>query len=402
MITSNCKVICSTQDTYDGDNLCKVWQSEVDRVVTLRKQLSYDFPQLEVPKYQETMKEGSKCTICQEIFWSKDSTSFITVHSDFGIRQFLRPDDITTIDSLTPYTRVFTTESVISAAAHQDYSLYDSNPGNLATHCILIGSRNVPIKLINLETTEKLETVVSYNIMNQENEKYEVPYSLKFVDTSPQFVAGSTRNKVSLFDITRRDPVTRYSYNRKGRCGTTSYKSVISCFDRGDRVIMCGSYKTQLFRIDTRSKERMEMVYRSATRNNTGGYYQLINTHNGNYLYCFRRNSDKIDIFDVRSQRLLNQFQLPYTTNKKLKASYNSELAIGTPHGNIISWETSTVEAAGISRDNKIETCHPDTTHHIPKGMINIVAESPDSQVYAVSHSPSTECQSSGLALLLR
>ncbi|KAL3232416.1 Protein SWT21 [Nakaseomyces bracarensis] len=394
-------IICSTLNTFDCHSPFRIWQTEIDQVVSLRKQLNYDLPNLQQSRYQEDLKEAEKLTICQDIYWSHDSTSFVTVHSDYGIRQYLRPDDSNSIGQLTPYSRIFAASSIISCSVHQNYSMYESNP-DPTSHCILIGSRTVPIKLVDLESHDQLKTLVSYNITNEENEKFEVPFSLQFLE-GPQFLAGSTRNKVSLYDMSRRDPIIKYSYNRKGKCGSTSYKSIISCFDKGSKVIICGSYKNQLFRVDTRSKS-MEMVYRSGRNGNGNGYYQLINTNNDNYLYSFKRNSNKVDIIDLRKPTaLLNQFTLPYTSDKRLKATYNgSELAIGTPNGTIISWETSTVESGGITRENKTEQCTPDTTYtSIPSTVINVVSSSPDKEVYTISYSPSTESNyKSGLALL--
>lgn len=403
-VSYNLSPYCSTGTTFRKQPLYRIWETESSTSADLSQKLNYMFPKLGLSESQTSLKDKdvTKDVVCQDIHWSVDATSLVTINSDYGIRQYLIPDPKSDQTLLNPYSRIFAHESVLSSDISPRYSLYEGSSEPLA-NSILIGAKNVPIKLVDLNDTNNLSTIRSYDISNLENEKFETPYVLKYHRES-LFLSGTVRNKVNVYDVNRREPVNILTYSRRSKCGTQSYKSIISCLDDSfsdNQVRYCGSYKNQVFIIDLRGKTLQ--LLNNLQGNGARGCYQIINSDNGSYLYVLQRYSSRIEILDHRRpDRPVNHLELPGRSDfQKLKACYNGSFQVGSPlgKGQILSWDKSTIESGGITRENQVVQCQPDILYNVPqcKSMrINIIKTSSDAT--AISYSGDT----AGIALLQR
>lgn len=418
----------STGNIFNGWNVRRTWEREDqawEEMESGTSNSSYRFPELGQSVYlYDSTKLLNQPVICRNLFWSSDGTSFVTVHDDYGIRQYLVPEHQEQGDldiRLLPFTRFFKNQSIVTSQVHPRYSLYnDSTSFNV----ILLASREVPLQLYPLSgdaDTNAAQSLHSFNVNDINNDSFQVPYAINFLNDQ-HFLVGSVRNRVSLYDITRKQPVWTMQPTKK-ECGNSLHKAIVSCFDEQgsqkyseDQHRMFGTYKSELYRIDTRTGQS-QFVYRSPAVGN--GFIQILKSANGHYLYILRRNCDVIDILDIRhSCRKVNELKLPFRINsQKFEACLTAAggLSIGTDRGSVINWSSDMIEFGGIGRDvnpacnnPEVEKISPDCEYALPyvNNKINIIKQSPtESDIYAISYSPDkfadepTELTQSGIAL---
>lgn len=392
------KIICSSKDIFYGKDVQNIWHKEKYAWQSLVTTLDYQFPNLGSSIYEDNNSNDMHIRmknpiICQAIEWSYDGTSFVCRHDDFGIRQYLIPEDNGT--PLVPFKRFFRNESIISSKVHPYNSLYNEQGG---FELILISSHDLPIQLYSLASEDKdFNPVFSYDVMNQENEKYETPFVMDF-DDDIHFFSGSFRNKVSLYDINRRSPIWTSKLTRQG-CGKAFHRSIVSCFDqsndRHNKNRFMGNYKSEIYRIDSRSPQT-SLVFPRLSNDTSTGTYQLWQSGNGHYLYVFKRNSSIIDVIDIRKPfSLANQLHIPLKIGRqKFKGTINPlhGLLIGNNHGDIIQWTNDFIEFGGIDPTSSTSACDykPFNLLNTPlKSRINIITHSPsDPNLLSVSYSP--------------
>lgn len=108
---------CDTGEVFEADTIANVWKRE-DKEWLKRTQSDrsgYEYPRLGESPYINMTDDFrmEKKVICQDIFWSCDGTSFVSVHNDFGIRQYLVPEEGNTDklnrNLLLPFTRFLET-----------------------------------------------------------------------------------------------------------------------------------------------------------------------------------------------------------------------------------------------------------------------------------------------------
>ncbi|CCF56193.1 hypothetical protein KAFR_0A07590 [Kazachstania africana CBS 2517] len=393
------KLLNDTSSIFHGSNAKDVWLKEDAIWRNLTDSTGdYTFPPLSQYKYVDSVEVG-KAVICQDMFWSYDGSSIATIHNDTGIRQYLIPEH-EGVD-LIPYTRFFKNRSIVSSDIHPGYSLYNDDMG---FNNVLLGSRDLPIQLYSLDPNDTENVVVfHYNVMNQENERFEVPYSLRFIDKST-FVMGSDRNRINLYDTNRSECLWSQRYNRSQLNPKKIHKSVISCFETNKTrsVAYCGSYSDELFKFDLRNNKIVNVS--SSYGRHSNGIYQIISSENGNYLYILRRNSNTIDVIDTRyDHTTVNKLQLTFALgNIKHKAHIDTinGLLIGDTEGNLLNWSRDIIEFGGIELTNQgYPNCEsnvnllPDrilySNSSATRSRINIVKTDPnDPHIISASHSP--------------
>lgn len=383
-----------TGHIFNGWNVQDIWHKEDQAWLRRTAKYTDSFPPL-----QECLKGPSpllkRPAICQDVFWSSDGLSFVTRHDDYGIRQYLIPEvEETSCESLIPFTRMFKSHSIVSSDVHPKYSLYN---GVSQFNVILIASKELPLQLYSLESSDQ-QCLFRFNTDNLNSGDWEVPYTMDWANDD-QFLTGSLRNKVSLFDIRRRKPIW---ISQSTRSRSVS-KSIVSCFDQqgsqefaDNRNRVFGTYRNELYFMDCRT-QRTSLLHRSLVGS---GFIQLLKSVNGHYLFVIKRNSDAIEVLDTRNSYLeVSQLKLPFKVgNQKYKASLTptNGLTIGTNHGSIINWSSSLVEFGGIDRytfsesDDAQEIC-PEFEYKTPysSSRINIVEQCPtEPDLFITSHSP--------------
>lgn len=422
------EVYSSTGNIFYGWNVRNSWKREDQAWQEMERgtsNSSYRFPELGQSVYlDDSTKVLNQPVICRNLFWSNDGTSFVTVHDDYGIRQYLVPEyqQHAGVDSkLLPFTRYFKNQSIVASQVHPKYSLYNDSAN---FNMILLASRGVPLQLYPLSVdadTKVARPLQSFDVTDINNDSFQVPYAIDFLDDQNFFV-GSVRNRVSLYDITRKEPVWTIQSTKKD-CGNSIHKAIVSCFDQQgnqeyseDQHRMFGTYKSELYRIDTRTT-CSQFVYRSPAAGN--GFIQILKSANGHYLYILKRNCDIIEILDTRhSCRKVNELKLPFRiTSQKFEACVTPAggLSVGTDHGSVINWNSDLVEFGGISRNAnpacqnpEVKKISPDCEYALPyiNSKINIIKQSPaESDIYAISYSPDkfldepTDLARSGIAV---
>jgi len=305
--------------------------------------------------------------ICQDLYWSLDGRCVTAVTDDHAIRRYMIAHDSNGKTILQLTNRVFKNQTIVSSemVPNDTSTIAIDNPGEK----ILIGSRNLPIQLYSLNSTNDDVTsdtpLFTYSTMNPQNEVFETPYSISSL-TQETFLVGSIRNSVSLYDISCKEPIWNIRSD-KIKSGKAQYKSIVSCFDEGCtgvtnsnghndnylRTKYFGTYKNEIYRVDLRvNRKGMDCVQQNNKKGN--GIYQLLKSENGLYLYVVKRQSNQISIYDIRKHgSCLNSLKLPFMIkNQKFKANISSfnGLSIGTTANNIINWERSIVESGGITR----------------------------------------------------
>ena len=311
-------------------------------------------------------KTHSRPTICQDIYWSSDGNSIVSVTDDHVVRRYTIEEGINGKRSLTLTNELSRSGSIVSSTL-----IPNEDKINEDACRILIGSKQLPIQIYSLNskdtelsnTTKKPAPIYSYNTMNPQNEIYETPYSISY-ESPNSFFVGSIRNSVSLFDINRREPIWNIRSD-KIKCGGNkgAYKAIVSCFEESCggvnsqnylRSKLFGTYKNEIYQFDTRVKKAtMQMVQPNDNRGS--GIYQLLKSENELYLYVLKRQCDHIMIYDSRNfGKPISKLSLTYKIkNQKMKANISdfNGLSIGDNNGNILNWERSLIESGGISRN---------------------------------------------------
>lgn len=391
------QVRLGTGHIFNGCDIQNMWYKE-DREWSRRTEnSSYMFPLLQRSIYaKKPCKWTQRPGICQDIFCSGDGTSFVTRHDDYGIRQYLIPDLKEESDGqLIPFTRTFQSHSIVSSQVHPGYSLYDDD-GQF--NLILIACRELPLKLYTLQGDGQHVNLRKYNTKNPNSDNWEIPHAIDWANEN-HFLIGSVRNKVSLFNAEREEPIW-VSQTTKGKSVS---KLIVSCFDqRGDdhfadyRHRVFGTYRSELYLMDCRM-QNTSLLYRSQMGE---GFIQLLRSVNGHYLFVVKRNSNVIEVLDTRnSYRKVNQLKLPFKLgNQKHKACLTATngLTIGTDHGSIINWNSCMVEFGGIDRYSSADTgdindldCESEYTTPFDSCRINIVEQFPtEPELFITSHSP--------------
>ncbi|CAI1675158.1 hypothetical protein SEUBUCD646_0N01410 [Saccharomyces eubayanus] len=361
---------CDTGEVFEADRIREVWEREDKEWLQKTKNdaSGYAYPALGKSPYIGETSDGrmEKKVLCQDIFWSCDGTSLVSVHNDFGIRQYLIPEEKDGDNKnkelllLLPFSRFFKNQSIVSCAVHPLYSLYDEPSGGVATDKIAIGSKNFPLQLYSVMDGQ---CVATFDTTNEMNGEYETAYSVK-TDTEAHIYTGSHRNKVAIYDMNRREAVWMHRSSKKASKGR---HSIISCFEeqpagaaalpRGP--LLCGSYANELFLVDPRHRQTVA-ISRSGQKA-AMGVIQILTSDNGRYVYVTRRNSDKISVYDRRDlQREVSLLALPFRVRQdsaKFKACVDAThgLSMGTPWGAVLNWGHDLVEFGGVSPHQRSE-----------------------------------------------
>lgn len=382
------KVGIGTRNVFDGWNVQKIWQKENETWVDEHQRSGMN---LQNPAFVRD-QNWERPVICQNIFWSKDGSSIVTISDDYGIRQYMTCFEDNT-DQLIPLTRMFKNRSIVTGQVHPLYSLYNDT-GNF--NVLLTACKDLPLQMYSLQDTEG-PCLNHYNVSNNESGTWETPHAINWTDEN-EFLIGSVKNRVSLFNCHRRSPVWTFQSKR----GNATSKSIVSCFNErphgefsSTKHSIFGTYKNELHLLDYRMRYP-QFLHRSPQGT---GYIQLLESVNGHYIYALKRNTNLIDVLDTREiHRPVNRLQLPFRMgNQKHKASITrtNGLTIGTDDGKIVGWTSSAIEFGAIDRSG---FTHDDGSGEKPEltfetgfnsSRINIVQQSPtEFSVCALSYSP--------------
>lgn len=402
------QVEVDTGNSLNGWKVRECWAKEDEawlRMVGREENSDYPFPRLGQSVFvDDEARELNKPVICRDMFWSQDGTSFVTVHDDYGIRQYLVPDHGTAGEpkkELVPFTRAFKNQSIVSCRAHPGYSLFnDSDESNL----ILLAMRGIPLQLCPLRSDGgDLRAIRSFDVSSSTSETLSVPHAIDF-HGKDHFLAGFDRNRVCFYDSNRSSPIWTTQSTKKG-CGSSVHRAIVSCFDEAatgvvpeDGTRVFGTYKNELYRVDVRNSKEQFLRRLEFGK----GIIQILKSINGHYLFILKRNSRVIDILDVRqSFKKVNELELPFKLGtQKFKASLTAAtgLTIGTDYGSVLNWSRDLIEFGGNDKKS-VEHLEPqnlgaealdwECTSPYDSSRINLIQESPaEPGLFLMSYSP--------------
>lgn len=427
MIGSSFKVSYTTGSTFHESKIGNIWSKEYLQWEQVQSRYSdYKFPRLDESLYKETPEDVNKPIVIQDMKWSCDGTSIVSVSNDTGIRQYLIPEQDDSLESqeeedeetekdirlLTPFMRKFKNKSIVCSEIHPLNTMYDEN-----YNFILLSSRDMPIQMYNISSDNERTSSVrfSYEITNLENEKYEHPYCMKvFPGQYDQFYTGGDGNKIKIYDMNYNEPIGEYRARKRG-----SNRSIISCFeDRSSHyvmnphVILWANYRNAIGQLDTRcgvsqDSNSMIMKYGVNTQNQMGkGIYQMIRSDNDHYLYVLSRQSGTMQVFDLRSGiwEPMNSVNLPYRIGyQKRMATIDEDLGmiIGSGEDKLLVWEKSFIESGGISRRTESPGDGATTARSMMSSFETISLEATPnnthSRIHIVSRNPSRDANNSNI-----
>ncbi|CAR21663.1 Swt21p [Lachancea thermotolerans CBS 6340] len=398
--------VYDTLDTFDGRDVLQSWKREGSRWLDQVENSTYQFPELESSNYERT--KGRVPTehidlrspiICTKLSWSQDGTSLVAVFNDYGVRQYLLPEEEGT--GLVPFKRFFRAQPAVDCCIHPEYSLFNDSD---ACNVMLASSRDLPIQLLSLSPhAREHRPLFSYSVVNAENERFETMFSLSFSHYSG-FLAGTSRNKVVAYDLNYKSPIWSSDGYGKPLRGTSARRAIISCFDSpsdSESVLRyAGTYRCDIYGIDLRTKELNFLANKQTLelKENSAGVAELLFSVNKHYLYVIKRNSQTIDVLDARSSfAKINELYLSFRIgSQKIIATLDliNGLLIGTHDGKILQWASNMVEFGGLlprtpegpAKDSAVSKVF-DTSY--AGSRINILASSPSNpHLIAGSFSP--------------
>ncbi|EME78497.1 uncharacterized protein MYCFIDRAFT_36833 [Pseudocercospora fijiensis CIRAD86] len=246
----------------------------------------------------------------RQALFSPDGTSVITRSQDNCLRTFVLPTDLLEESDgpkqLRPYA------SWQSGSNIQNHALY---PGfdlqNAATTLVLTGSAHVPITLRNALHYDTIHG--SYPLVKSQTEAHLPPRSLLFTRTGEHFVAGS-ENALAVFDCSRAGEAptkfTRLTPAKKSHRGGLhglARKAFVSAMSIScDGILALGTTQREVALYDHDALGAWASTFSVEGFGN--GISDLKWSPDGTYLLVGERQSDRIQVFDIRNtqQKLVN------------------------------------------------------------------------------------------------
>ncbi|AGO10309.1 AaceriABL147Wp [[Ashbya] aceris (nom. inval.)] len=388
-------ILAHTADIFHGRGKIHACLKEQKVWDDMKQRFGHAVPQLcPPPGYMSSNPiYNTLPVVCRGLTWSFDGSSLVAVHEDGGIRQYAVSEEQGAV--MVPFQRFFKPQAIISYAVHPQNSIFEAES---SMRVVVVSCKDMPYQLYPLysDPEQPTRSLQTYNSASEFTEEFRAAHAMDFLDDW-HFLAGSTRNTVSLFDISRRESIWVSSATQKG-CGRAQHRAIISCFDeaneRRDCVRYAGTYRSELLRIDPRTSRISSW---KAIKDKSRGIYQVLQSNNGHYFYIMKRYSNSITVLDSRkSMAIVNEFNLPFEMHaQKLRGTYSARhgLLIGDQTGHILQWAPEVVEFGGIERDGRVpgdgigETGVTDTG--IANSRINIIQQNPaDPDILAISYSP--------------
>ncbi|KAK5117317.1 hypothetical protein LTR62_005934 [Meristemomyces frigidus] len=257
--------------------------------------------------------DGQPDHFFREAQFSDDGTSIVTLNDDQCLRTFILPPDLLDGDEkpkvLQEYAAFRSPASVQSYAIHPSYDLQDP-----ATTLVLHSATDQPLSLRN--SLNYSTVAAKYNNVSPTTEAYLTSFSLAFSRDGSRFISGGN-NHLSIFDCYQgySDPVLthRLAPGRKARRlygePRLSCKGIVSALatNSASGLLAVGTTEREigLFPDEGRGECLVSFSIAKALDNSSKahgtGIMHLKWSPNGKYLLAAERQSDCIQLYDVRN-----------------------------------------------------------------------------------------------------
>lgn len=248
----------------------------------------------------------------REAQFSGDGTTIVTYSEDQCLRTFVLPIDLLD-DTKHPHGLASHCISE-SPSSIQSYALYPTfDLQNPSTTLTLSAAKDLPIRLSNVLHYDTLHS--AYPLINPTTEEYVSPNSLVWTRDGSHFIAGSM-NQISVFDSSYdgSGPVLQHKTApgkaEKRRYGKSSPQSCSGIFSAlsisPDGMVAGGTSQREVTLYANEGSgecvSSFSVAARAGRRDPTtgNGVVHLAWSPSGTYLFIAERQSDGIQVYDVR------------------------------------------------------------------------------------------------------
>ncbi|KAK4618323.1 Guanine nucleotide-binding protein negative regulator 1 [Fulvia fulva] len=237
--------------------------------------------------------------------FSGDGTTIVTQNEDQCLKTFVLPTDL--LDDRDEPTQLIPYATYQSGSNIQSYALYPHfSLHNPATTLVLSGSADVPITLRNALHYDTIHG--TYPFVTPTTEEHLPPRSLAFTRDGRRFIAGSV-NVLATFDCTRtgegplstqklrpgKGQVQHFSTWQLQRKGIVSAMSISS-----EGMLAIGTNEREIALFEDDGLGECSTVFELEGRGGSG-ITGLKWSPDGQYLLVAERQSDVVQVFDIRN-----------------------------------------------------------------------------------------------------
>lgn len=253
-----------------------------------------------------SLKNEGRANLFRHARFSADGTTVVTQNEDHCLRTFVLPTDLLgehdELLQLEPDCRYQSSTNLQTFALYPNFDL-----GDMATTLVLSASADIPIRLKNALHYDTTHAV--YQFVNTKTEGFRPARSLAFTPSGSHFIAGSD-NVVAAFDVARPDagPISEYILSPGRRAPQTdtcrlSRRGWVSAMKASSgRLLAVGTTEREIAIFEHEGLGRCSHTFALESHEGTG-VTGLQWSPCGRYLLIAERNSDMIQVFDIRDSK---------------------------------------------------------------------------------------------------
>jgi WD40 repeat protein len=197
--------------------------------------------------------------------------------------------------------------------------------------------------------------VASYSYIRTETEAFLAPHSLLFTPDATHFLAGAD-SELGVFDISRygQGPIERYKLRRNGQIGAANQwrlkRGIISTLDiSSEGILAAGTFSREIGLYASNGRGGCVSSFELGSNVDGDGKHVGAGISKvkwsacGMYLIVGERNSDVLQVFDVRGQHKLLQVLVGSKAESMMRLGWdltsNGEVWAGGMDGFVRAWE---------------------------------------------------------------
>ena len=242
---------------------------------------------------------------------------------------------------MTPHSQYQSSEPIYSSSIYPHFTL-----GNPSTSLVLYAARNNPIQLRNALNFDE-GIYATYAWINPTTEAFIAPHSIAFTNDATHFVAGS-KAQLAIYDVNRpsseavsvrRTSKSRYATKTYGAdphtCSTRPHSIITTIDINTDDVLALGTNTRNVALYADHGLGDLITSFKLPSRTSDvpvikAGITQIKWSPDGTYLFIAERQSDTIEVYDVRQSCQ----QLSCLTGRKAMVNFQMDFdVVPTVHG---------------------------------------------------------------------
>ena len=277
--------------------------------------------------------------------FSGDGTAIITQNSDRCLRSFVLPPDLLENSAqphlLGTHSVLQSPTPILSYACYPHFNLQDPS-----TTVVLSAAPDLPITLTNALHFDTVHA--KYSLINPTTEEYIAPSSLIWTRDGTHFVGGS-RHRISVFDpsydgsgpvLTHKTAPGRRQKKTYGAESVRGCQGLVNALSINSDGILAAGTRERCVALYSRegSGELVTDFSVSAERVKGSGITQLAWSPCGTYLLVAERQSDGIQVYDMRSTLT----RVAWLSGRKADTTQRLSLDVVSSHAGYEVWAGGT------------------------------------------------------------